>query len=110
MTQTQNSNRRNLFLKIRRLNLPTKCKALLRELYEQAADLVRRIVSFLYANRVFATYLALGICLYVCLGPVPVVGKLLASLGLTFGVLYGLFRQLEFDVQRQFAVLVASPA
>ena len=34
----------------------------------------------------------------------------LATLGLTFGVLYGLFRQLEFDVQRQFAVLVASPA
>ena len=110
MTRPRNSSRRNLFLKIRRLNLPNKCKALLRELYEQAADLVRRIVSFLYSNRVFATYLALGSCLYVCLGPVPVVGKLLASLGLTFGVLYGLFRQLEFDVQRQFAVLVASPA
>jgi len=110
MTQTENPSRRNLFRKIAQLDLPTKSKALLRELYEQAADLVCRIVSFLYANRVFATYLALGICLYVCLGPVPVVGKLLASLGLTFGVLYGLFRQLEFDVQRQFAVLVASPA
>ena len=110
MTRPQNSSRRNLFRKIRQLDLPAKAKALLSELYEQAADLVRRIVSFLYANRVFATYLALGICLYVCLGPVPVVGKLLASLGLTFGVLYGLFRQLEFDVQRQFAVLVASPA
>lgn len=110
MTQTQNPSRKNLYRMIARLDLPTKTRALLRELYEQAADLVRRIVSFLYANRVFATYLALGICLYVCLGPVPVVGKLLATLGLTFGVLYGLFRQLEFDVQRQFAVLVASPA
>ena len=110
MTQAQNSTRRNLFLKIRRLDLPTKAQALLRELYEQAADLVRRIVFFLYSHRIFATHLALGICLYVCLGPVPVVGKLLATLGLTFGVLYGLFRQLEFDVQRQFAVLVASPA
>ena len=110
MTQTQNSSRKNLYCKIQRLNLPARAKALLRELYEQAADLVRRIVSFLYANRVFATYLALGICLYVCLGPVPVVGRLLATLGLTFGVLYGLFRQLEFDVQRQFSVLVATPA
>ena len=109
MPQTQNSSRRNLFRKIRQLDLPTKSKALLRELYDQAADLVRRIVYFLYANRVFATYLALGICLYLCLGPVPVVGKLLSTLGLTFGVLYGLFRQLEFDVQRQFAVLVAQP-
>ena len=110
MTKSQNPSRKNLFRSIQRLDLPTKSKALLRELYEQAADLVRRIVSFLYANRIFATYLALGISLYVCLGPVPAVGKLLASLGLTFGVLYGLFRQLEFDVQRQFAVLVASPA
>ena len=110
MTRPQTSSRRNLFLKIRRLDLPNKYKALLRELCAQAADLVRRIASFLYANRVFATYLALGICLYVCLGPVPVVGKLLATLGLTFGVLYGLFRQLEFDVQRQFAVLVAQHA
>mgnify|MGYP001765415491 CR=1 FL=1 len=110
MTQTQNSSRKNLYCKIQRLNLPARAKALLRELYDQAADLVRRIVSFLYANRVFATYLALGICLYVCLGPVPVVGRLLATLGLTFGVLYGLFRQLEFDVQRQFSVLVATPA
>ena len=110
MTQTQNPSRKNLYRMIARLDLPNKCKALLRELYDQAADLVRRIVSFLYSNRVFATYLALGICLYVCLGPVPVVGKLLATLGLTFGVLYGLFRQLEADVQRQFAVLVASPA
>lgn len=109
MTQAQNSSRKNLFLKIQQLDLPTKSKALLRELYEQAADLVRRIVSFLYANRVFATFLALGICLYVCLGPVPVVGKLLASLGLTFSVLYGVFRQFELDVQRQFAVLVAQP-
>ena len=110
MTQTQNSSRKNLYCKIQRLNLPARAKALLRELYDQAADLVRRIVSFLYANRVFATYLALGICLYVCLGPVPVVGRLLATLGLTFGVLYGLFRQLEFDVQRQFSVLVATHA
>ena len=110
MTRPQNSSRRNLFRKIRRLDLPNKCKALLRELYEQAADLVRRIVTFLYSQRIFAVHLALGICLYVCLGPVPVVGKLLATLGLTFGVLYGLFRQLEYDVQRQFAVLVAQPA
>ena len=110
MTQTQNPSRRNLFRKIAQLDVPAKTKTLLRELYDQAADLVRRIVSFLYSNRVFATYLALGICLYVCLGPVPVVGKLLATLGLTFGVLYGLFRQLEADVQRQFAVLVTSPA
>ena len=110
MTQTQNPSRRNLFRKIAQLDVPAKTKTLLRELYDQAADLVRRIVSFLYSNRVFATHLAIGICLYVCLGPVPVVGKLLATLGLTFGVLYGLFRQLEFDVQRQFAVLVASPA
>ena len=110
MTRPQNTSRRNLFRKIRRLDLPNKCKALLRELYEQAADLVRRIVTFLYSQRIFAVHLALGICLYVCLGPVPVVGKLLATLGLTFGVLYGLFRQLEYDVQRQFAVLVAQPA
>ncbi|HPT26867.1 MAG TPA: hypothetical protein PLZ95_10645, partial [Bryobacteraceae bacterium] len=101
---------KNVFRKLQQLDLPTKTKTLLRELYESAADLVRRIVSFLYANRVFATYLALGICLYVCLGPIPVIGKLLASLGLTFGMLYGLFRKLEFDVQRQFAVLVAQPA
>lgn len=110
MTQAQNSTRRNLFLKIRRLDLPAKAQALLRELYEQAADLVRRIVSFLYANRIFATYLALGICLYFFLGPIPVVGKLLATLGLTFSILYGLFRQLEADVQRQFALLVVPQA
>ena len=101
---------KNVFRKLQQLDLPTKTKALLRELYEPAADLVRRIVTFLYSQRIFAVHLAIGICLYVCLGPVPVVGKLLATLGLTFGVLYGLFRQLEFDVQRQFAVLVASPA
>ena len=110
MTQTQNPSQKNLYRMIARLDLPNKCKALLRELYDQAADLVRRIVTFLYSQRIFAVHLALGICLYVCLGPVPVVGRLLATLGLTFGVLYGLFRQLEFDVQRQFAVLVASPA
>ena len=110
MTKSQNPSRKNLFRSIQRLDLPARAKALLRELYEQAADLVRRIVSFLYSQRIFAVHLALGICLYVCLGPVPVVGRLLATLGLTFGVLYGLFRQLEFDVQRQFTVLVASPA
>ena len=110
MTPPKKLTQKNVFRKLQQLDLPTKTKALLRELYESAADLVRRIVSFLYSNRVFATFLALGICLYVCLGPVPVVGKLLASLGLTFSVLYGVFRQLESDVQRQFAVLVASPA
>ena len=109
MTNANTPTQKNLFRRIQQLNLPAKTKVLLRELYQHAATLVRQIVAFLYDNRVFATFLALGICLYVCLGPVPVVGKLLASLGLTFSLLYGVFRQFEFDVQRQFAVLVAQP-
>ena len=39
MTRPQNSSRRNLFRKIRQLDLPAKAKALLRELYDKYTTL-----------------------------------------------------------------------
>jgi len=98
-----------LLRKLRQLDLPAKAKALLREIYKQSASLIRRLVEFLYHNRIFAAYLVLGICLYWALGPIPVVGKLLAALGLSFSVLLGLFKQIDSDFRSQMTVLVGRP-
>ena len=95
--------------KLRRLDLPARAKSILQELYEQAASLVRRLVEFLYHNRIFAAYLVLGICLYWALGPIPVVGSLLAALGLSFSILLRLFKQIESDFRSQMTVLVGRP-
>ena len=101
---------REFLLKLKRLDLPAKTKAILKDLYAQSTSLVRRLVEFLYHNRIFSAYLLLGVCLYFALGPIPLVGALLASLGLSFSVLMGLFRQFEADMQRQVTVFVGKPA
>ena len=105
----KNPTKKNLFRKIQQLDLPAKTKAILRELYSQSARLIRRLVEFLYRNRIFSAFLVLGVCLYLALGPIPIVGALLATLGLSFSVLLGLFKQIESDFRSQMTVLVGHP-
>lgn len=95
--------------KLKQLDLPQKTKAILKDLYAQSAGLVRKLVEFLYHNRIFSVYLLLGVCLYFALGPIPLVGALLATLGLSFSVLLGLFKQMDADFRNQMTILVGQP-
>jgi hypothetical protein len=109
MTRPQNSSRRNLFRKIRQLDLPQSqrryCGSCTSRPPIWSAGSCCSCMPFASSPPTLPSASA-STCAW---GPCPSSASW-ATLGLTFGVLYGVFRQLEADVQRQFAVLVASPA
>ncbi len=97
------------FRKLRRLDLPNRTKALLKELWSTSRGIAARLVGFLYKRRKFVTSLLMGLCLYYFIAPVAYVGPLLATLSLSLSILHGVFRQFEADMSRHFAVLVPQP-
>jgi hypothetical protein len=80
---------------------------MLLELWRGSKALVQAIVGFLYEKRVFCTYLLLGAILYFFLVPLPYVGPLLATMGLSFSLLAAVVKQFEADLHNRFAVFVA---
>jgi hypothetical protein len=101
---------KSIWRKIQRLKLPRKTKNLLLELWRGSKVLVQAIVRFLYEKKVFCTYLLLGAILYFFLVPLPHVGPLLATMGLSFSLLAAVVKQFEADLHSRFAVIVAQPA
>ena len=91
-----------IWKRIRRLDLPEATKKKLRELWHKLKALVQIICAWLYNRRQFCQCVMLGVALAYLVNPLPVVGPILASLSVSLAVLYGIGKQFQADLNRNF--------
>ena len=99
-----------IWKKIRQLDLPRKAKQALRDLWHQARALVQAIVNWLYLRRQFCSTVMLGVAVAYLVHPFPAVGPVLATLSISFAVLYGIALQVRNDLDKHFRFVVEGRA
>ena len=99
-----------IWKKIRRLDLPREAKQALRNLWHQARMLVQAIVNWLYQRRQFCSTVMLGVAVAYLVHPFPAVGPVLATLSISFAVLYGIALQVRNDLDKHFRFVVEGRA
>ena len=102
--------KQTIWKKIRQLDLPRKAKQELRNLWHHARTLVQAIVNWLYQRRQFCSTVMLGVAVVYLVHPFPAVGPVLATLSISFAVLYGIALQVRNDLDKHFRFVVEGRA
>jgi len=89
---------------IRKLHIPSKCKAELAMLYSKCKRLAAAIVRFVKSHRQFGEAMILGCIIAYLLGQVPWIGGFLALCALVTAAAMGLMRELREDLTKFFDI------
>ena len=89
---------------IRKLRIPSKCKAELAMLYAKCKLLAAAIVRFIKAHKSFGEAMILGCIIAYLLGQVPWIGGFLALCALVTAAAMGLMRELREDLSKFFDI------
>ncbi len=89
---------------IRKLKIPSKCKAELLMLYAKCQKLAAAIVRFIKRHRKFGEAMVLGCAVAYLLSQVPWLGGFLALCALVTAAAIGLMNELREDLTRFFDI------
>lgn len=93
---------------IRKLKIPSQCKAELALLYAKCQRLAAAIIRFLKMHRRFGESMILGCVIAYLLGQVPWIGGFLALCALVTAAAIGLMRELREDLAKFFDIELPS--
>ena len=96
-------NARDLFERIRKLNIPQRAKAELLLLWSRMKRLVEGILRFIARHRHFGEALLLGAALAWLLNHVPIIGGFLGLCALITSAAIGVMKELREDLNQLFA-------
>jgi hypothetical protein len=89
---------------IRKLNIPSQCKAELVLLYAKSQKLAAAIIRFLKMHRRFGETMILGCVIAFLLAQIPWIGGFLALCALVTSAAMGLMRELREDLTKFFDI------
>ena len=95
---------------IKKLKIPSRCKAELALLYARYRRLAAAIIRFLKTHRRFGETMALGCVIAYLLAQVPLLGGFLSLVALVTSAAVGLMRELREDLTRFFDIELPAPA
>ena len=89
--------------RIRRLDIPARCKAELLMLYHRSQRLAERILAFIERHREFTESMLLGAIAAYLVAHIPWIGGFLALCALITAAAIGVMKQMHEDLTRLFA-------
>lgn len=95
---------------IRKLKIPSKCKAELAMLYAKCKRLAAAIVRFIKAHKKFGDAMVLGCVVAWLLSQVPLIGGFLSLVALVTSAAIGLMNELREDLTKFFDIEIPATA